>query len=597
MNRRQFLESVTGASLAWAASSSDPAHASSRRAPRTGDRMTSKPHRPALDKLQTFDYEGVRLLPGPFADRLAATRAFYLAIPNDDILKGFRRQAGLPAPGDDMGGWCEGSTALLFGQWLSGLARLYRATGDKSLREKAITLMTEWGKTLPHQKFGHYDYDKFVGGLVDMARYADASEALPLLAAMTDRAEAHLGRERLNATNDDSQGGYFNGQMEWYTLPENLYRAYELTGDDRYRAFAEVWLYPHYFGMFTGKTKATPDGFHGYSHVNALNSAAMAYAVTGDSDYLDTITAAYDYFQKTQCYATGGYGPGEKLMPPDGSLGRSVIEEPNAKFLSGITGRSFETPCGAWAVFKLGRYLQRFTGQARYGDWTERLLYNGIGAALPMRGRGETFYYADYRMTDARKTYFGAPWPCCAGTYIQDVADLHNLLYYQNATGLFINMYVPSEAKWRQGGQTVTLTQTTEYPHAETIHMTVEMAHAATFTLRLRTPAWAEGAFARVNNGPVRKTGRPGEWLALRRRWEPNDQVVLHLPLPVRRAPIDEFHPRRVARVKGPVALVQPKTAVAASEDAEKTNGWVPFAEVGEGVRYTMYEDLPDPVG
>jgi hypothetical protein len=37
----------------------------------------------------------------------------------------------------------------------------------------------------------------------------------------------------------------------------------------------------------------------------------------------------------------------------------------------------------------------KFTGEARYGDWIERLVYNGIGAALPITGNGKHFYYAD----------------------------------------------------------------------------------------------------------------------------------------------------------------------------------------------------------
>lgn len=35
------------------------------------------------------------------------------------------------------------------------------------------------------------------------------------------------------------------GQIEWYTLPENLLRAYQLFGDPLYRDFAMTWLYPY----------------------------------------------------------------------------------------------------------------------------------------------------------------------------------------------------------------------------------------------------------------------------------------------------------------------------------------------------------------
>lgn len=353
--------------------------------------------------LQPFNYDGVRLLDGPFARQLADTRDYYLNIPDANILKGFRQQAGLPAPGQDLGGWCLHDAGVVFGQWLSGMARLSKATGDADLRDKAVHLMTEWGKTLSSLVYSHYVYDKYVCGLLDMFEYAGQSAALPLLAQCTAWASDNLSRRRLPASDDDSQGGYFTGDSEWYTLAEHLYRAYQLTGEARYREFAEVWLYPHYWEMFTGKKPPAPHGFHGYSHVNALSSAAMAYAVSGDPEYLTCIVSAYDYFQNTQCYATGGYGPGEKLMRPDGSLGESIVVEPNDRFLRYHIGRSFEAPCGTWAVFKLGRYLLQFTGEARYGDWMEQVLYNGIGASLPMAPKGRTFYYSDYRLSGGSK--------------------------------------------------------------------------------------------------------------------------------------------------------------------------------------------------
>ena len=60
----------------------------------------------------------------------------------------------------------------------------------------------------------------------------------------------------------------------------------------------------------------------------------------------------------------------------DGSLGKALETRSD----------TFETLCGSWAGFKLARYLMLFTGEARYGDWIERLFYNGAGAALPRSG-------------------------------------------------------------------------------------------------------------------------------------------------------------------------------------------------------------------
>ena len=154
------------------------------------------------------------------------------------------------------------------------------------------------------------------------------------------------------------------------------------------------------------------------------------------AQYLKTIVNAYDSFEHTQFYATGGFGPNEQLMAPDGSLGQSVE----------LAINTFETVCGSWAGFKLGRYLTMFTGEAHYGDWIEKLLYNGIGAALPILPNGFNFYYSDYRLNGGRKHYHPEwKWSCCSGTYPQAIADYHNIIYFRDVTNLYVNLYVPSE--------------------------------------------------------------------------------------------------------------------------------------------------------
>ena len=57
--------------------------------------------------LKAFEYQDVRLLPGMLLTQVGQARQFYSSISNDDILKGFRHEAGRLAPGDGMKGWCK----------------------------------------------------------------------------------------------------------------------------------------------------------------------------------------------------------------------------------------------------------------------------------------------------------------------------------------------------------------------------------------------------------------------------------------------------------------------------------------------------------
>ena len=327
----------------------------------------------------------------------------------------------------------------------------------------------------------------------------------------------------------------------------------------------------------------------------------MAYEVTGEEHYLKTIVNAYDWLERTQLYATGGYGPEEEMMPPDGSLSNSLE----------TTFRSFETPCGSWAGFKLSRYLMQFTGEARYGDWIEKLVYNGIGAALPMAAQGQTFYYSDYRLGGGRKIYhIDGTWPCCSGTYPQVVADYHNVIYFKDQDGLYINLFVPSVVTWHYKQNEIAVEQETTYPESDITVLTVTPRDPATFNLKFRVPGWAEGATVRVNGVLQTVATRPGTWAEIRRTWKAGDRVAIQIGMRLKTVPVDAQHLQRVALVYGPVVLVQKLESVLPASTGEilarmpRGNGltfsapgqpvgdFVPFYKVGAGVPYNMYFDL-----
>ncbi len=503
-------------------------------------------------RIKGFEYRGVRLGESLFQGQVVRTRERYFNLSDDDVLKGFRRAAGLSAPGNDLKGWARNNSGATFGQWISGMARLSCATGDADLRAKAIRLATEWEKTLGadgNARMDTYSWEKMSCGLVDLAVYAEYPHALEILERITVWAGAHFDRSRSPATEADRDGRRPHGTLEWYTLPENSLRAYAITGNKTFLEFANLWLYPSYWNKFANTDRpAGVEFLHSYSHVNTLCGAAMMYEVSGDPRYLAILQNFYRWVRGTQTYASGGYGPGEWSVPADGSLGRALD----------LRLDTAEIPCGSWAGFKLSRYLMGFTGEARYGDWAETLLYNGIGAALPVEADGRTFYYADYRVGMGAKTFFWDEWPCCSGTYIQAVADFHNLLYFHDEDGVYVNMAVPSTAEWTQAGQTVRLTQETRFPEAEKTRLRVEVERPAEFAVRVRVPSWSEDASIQVNGDAFAGAKcAAGEWATVRRRWQTGDVVSARFPMRARLVPVDVQHPQRVAVMYGPLLMAQ----------------------------------------
>jgi hypothetical protein len=548
----------------------------------------SAPRTKGATLLETFDYEGVRLLPSRFLAQVERAREVYGSVPNDDILKGFRLAAGLPAPGNGMRGWCASTSAVIFGQLLSGMARLGKAAGDAALLDKASALFEGWRETLPkdgNARMRLYDWEKLVCGLVDLKQYAGI-DTLPTLRKTVQWAARTFDQSRHAADGHDFWGAGPGDTSEWYTLPENLYRAYALSGDDLFRDYADTWLYEDYWRPFA-ETAAPPQvsAVHAYSHVNSFSSAAMAYAVKGERRYLDICVNGYDFIQRTQCYATGGYGPDERLMPPDGSLGRSLD----------VNGFHAEIVCGSWAAFKLSLYLMRFTGEARFGDWIETTFLNAIGASLPTEPDGRSFYYGDYGISAGCKSFYWHEWPCCSGTYIQNMAEYHNLVFLKDAKGIFVNLFVPAEARFDHQGQSVVVRQNTDYPESEESAISFDLARPTAFALRFRVPGWSKGATFRLNGEALSVAGEPGQWAAIERVWQPDDRITIRLPMSLRACAVDSQHPDRVAILHGPVVLAQDEACCRRPFSlAPQTTLATRLVKEGSGLRYRILNTVPE---
>lgn len=172
-------------------------------------------------------------------------------------------------------------------------------TGDSSILRKLEYLLVEWAKTIePNGYFfygdnpnaRHYEFDKIGGGLVDIYEYIGKKESIENLRKITDWAVKNLSRRRIPAGPHRElmfTGGVFWGgeiaDTEWYTLSENLYRAYLLTGDTVYRDFAKVWHYDSYWTDLA-ENRHSMTGLHAYSHVNTLSSGS--YGLCGIRRYL-----------------------------------------------------------------------------------------------------------------------------------------------------------------------------------------------------------------------------------------------------------------------------------------------------------------------
>lgn len=519
--------------------------------------------------LTTFAYADVQLLDGPMKRQFEENHARFLNLDDDRMLKVFRQVAGLAAPGEDMGGWydltgfsLEGNdfhgfiAGHTFGQYVSGLARAYAVTGSEPTKAKINRLVKGYGETLdPKAKFfvdyrlPAYTYDKLSCGLIDAHEYAHDPIAMDIHEKLTRAIVAYLPEKALSRAEQRSRP-HKDTSYTWdetYTLPENLFLAYQRSGKSLYRDMAKKFLEDDtYFDPLSEGNNVLPFE-HAYSHVNAFSSAMQAYITLGSEKHLRAAKNGFDMVDKTQSFATGGWGPNEAFGEPGtGQLGNSLT----------TTHASFETPCGAYGHFKITRYLLRVTKDARYGDSMERILYNTILGAWPIQADGTSFYYSDYA-TSGKKVWYGQKWPCCSGTFPQLAADYHISTYLRASDGVYVNLFTPSSVQWTEGGGKYGLKQETKYPFDNKVQIHISASVPKEYTLYVRIPAWASpNPLLTLNGKRVSSEVQPGTFASIRNTWKDCDRVELELPMPLRLEAVDANHPDVVALVQGPLVLM-----------------------------------------
>ena len=525
--------------------------------------------------LAEFDYGDVLMSSELHENQLRETHAVLMELSEDSLLKPFRQMSGMPAPGDDLGGWYTYdphydyrknfdvgfAPACTFGQWVSALARTYAITGDEATRDKVLRLNRLYAQTISadfyvKNRFPAYTYDKLLLGLLDSHTYVKDPQAMAILEQTTNtalpnlpgHAVEHNVRWRMDKPADDESWTW----DESYTMPENLFLAYKRGAGQRYYDLGIQYLDDKTWFDPLSRNENVLNGRHAYSYVNSLSSAMMAYLVAGSEKHLRAGQNGFAMV-RDQSYATGGWGPDEMLRAP----GSNDVYESLAK-----THASFETPCGSYAHFKLTRYLLRVTRNAHYGDSMERMMYNTVLGAKPLEENGKAFYYSDYNF-DGERVYHVSSWPCCSGTLPQVAADYRINTYFRGPQAVYVNLYLPSTLRWKENGVVLSLTQEGDYPYEDHVTFTVTSSRPTELALHFRIPQWAEGATIFVNGTRQKGLAVPGQFAIIKREWTTGDRVEVDLPLKMRLEAIDARHSDTVALVRGPLVLMAVKKAQA----------------------------------
>ena len=202
------------------------------------------------------------------------------------------------------------------------------------------------------------------------------------------------------------------------------------------------------------------------------------------------------------------------------------------------------------------------SGDARYADLMERVLYNSMLSATDLEQR--RYFYTNPLARAGRDVPLlsndtPVRWEthkcyCCPPSVARTVAKLGGWAYSISDEGLWVHLYGSNTLATKLAdGSTLKLTQTTDYPWDGKVSITIGEAGGGSFAVVLRIPGWADGATVEINGKAARAARKPGSYAVLRRTWQAGDRIELALPMPVR---LVEAHPL-VEECRGEVAVMR----------------------------------------
>ncbi len=160
---------------------------------------------------------------------------------------------------------------------------------------------------------------------------------------------------------------------------------------------------------------------------------------------------------------------------------------------------------------------------------------------------------------------------CCTANMHQGWPKLASHLWMQSADGgLSAIAYAPCSVRAKVAGTPVQLDVRTDYPFADTIRLSVHTDKAVRFPLRLRIPAWADGAEVTVA-GASPSRAAAGTFHVIQREWQGDTAVTLRLPMPVQ---VRRGYHQSVILHRGPLVY-----ALRIGADWKRLKGTPPFAD------------------
>jgi DUF1680 family protein len=440
-------------------------------------------------------------------------------------------------------------------------------TGDPRLREKMDYVVRELlkcqlddgylGTYLPKDRWTEWDvwaHKYNLLGLIAYMRYTGDTTPLAACRRMADLLCRDFGDGP--GQRDLNKAGEHMGMAPGSVL-EPMVLLYRLTGEKKYGDFCTYILRaweqpsgPHIVSrLLAGQGVNKVGDAKAYEMLSCINGLVEWYRTTGQRRHLQAAVNAWNDITAKRNYITGAVSV-QDLFRDDYSL-------PNALGKYGDPQAGGSENCDTITWLQLNAQLLRLTGEARYAEQLERVLYNQVLGAQRPDGR----MWGSFVPLEGGKGYGDDSCSCCVSSGPRGIALVPTFAITTDAAGVVVNLYDAGQAVLRlHDGIAVRLALATQYPCAGVIGFAVDPARDHEFALKLRIPMWSEKFTVAVNGAPFDAEKGPDGYASVKRTWKNGDKVELRLAVGPRVVLGDRTNKGKAAVLYGPLVLATEQT-------------------------------------
>lgn len=490
-------------------------------------------------RIETFPIKDIRLGESIFLDYQQADINYLMGLNADRLLAPYLKGAGLKPKANNYTNWENtGLDGHIGGHYLSALAYMYAATGNKEIERRMDYYLSELKRCQDARTDGYlggvsngnkiwqeiaegkinassfglnggwvplYNIHKIYAGLRDAWLIAGREDAKQMLIKLTDwmiKEVSQLSDEQIQQMLRSEHGG----------LNETFADVAEITGDKKYLKLAHQFsdqqmLQP----LLKGEDNLT--GKHANTQIPKVIGYKRIADLEGRADWDRAAAFFWEVVIGQRSVSIGGNSMREHFNPTNDFSGLLASEQGPES-------------CNTYNMLRLTKMLYQTSADKDYIDYYERALYNHILSIVnPVQG-GFVYFTpmrsGHYRVYSQPQT---SMW-CCVGTGIENPARYGEMIYAHEGNDLIVNLFIPSTLTWGD----ITVKQENHFPQQPSTDISLSLKKAKKFAVKIRQPWWCNDMKVSVNGEPVTVKTEGGN-LVVSRKWQDGDRLHVDMPM------------------------------------------------------------------